>query len=171
MIFGLTQVEKILDAIGNPHRGIQAIHIDATNGKGSTAAMVASILEKEGYRVGLDTSPHLIRDKDFRIILHPLAPIADHLNLSRPNTPRADSPFLLKKCLDQNRKRVEIIDDLREAIGRGISMVEEEDLVCITGSLYTLGEARAYFISKGKYKTHLSHSKREVHISDMDKKT
>jgi dihydrofolate synthase/folylpolyglutamate synthase len=61
MIFGLTQVEKILNAIGNPHKEIQAIHIGGTNGKGSTAAMMSSILQKEGYRVGLYTSPHLVR--------------------------------------------------------------------------------------------------------------
>jgi dihydrofolate synthase/folylpolyglutamate synthase len=61
MIFGLAQVKRILDAIGNPHREIQAIHIGGTNGKGSTAAMMSSILQKEGYRVGLYTSPHLIR--------------------------------------------------------------------------------------------------------------
>jgi len=61
MIFGLTQVERILNAIGNPHKEIQAIHIGGTNGKGSTAAMVSSILQKEGYRVGLYTSPHLVR--------------------------------------------------------------------------------------------------------------
>ena len=61
MIFGLTQVEKILEAIGNPHTSVQSIHIGGTNGKGSTAAMMASILQQEGYRVGLYTSPHLIR--------------------------------------------------------------------------------------------------------------
>ena len=61
MIFGLTQVKRILEAIGNPEREIQAIHIGGTNGKGSTAAMMASILQKEGYRVGLYTSPHLVR--------------------------------------------------------------------------------------------------------------
>src|SRR4030066_1201378 len=61
MSFGLTQVERILNAIGNPHKDIQPIHIGGTNGKGSTAAMMASILQCEGYRVGLYTSPHLIR--------------------------------------------------------------------------------------------------------------
>jgi dihydrofolate synthase/folylpolyglutamate synthase len=61
MIFGLTQVEKILGAIDRPHQEVQAIHIGGTNGKGSTAAMIASILQKEGYRVGLYTSPHLLR--------------------------------------------------------------------------------------------------------------
>ncbi|MDP2971254.1 MAG: bifunctional folylpolyglutamate synthase/dihydrofolate synthase, partial [Deltaproteobacteria bacterium] len=61
MIFGLTKIEEILEAVGNPHREIQAIHIGGTNGKGSTAAIIASILRREGYRVGLYTSPHLIR--------------------------------------------------------------------------------------------------------------
>ena len=61
MIFGLTQVQKILEAVGSPHREIPAIHIGGTNGKGSTSAMVASVLQKEAYRVGLYTSPHLLR--------------------------------------------------------------------------------------------------------------
>src|SRR5512139_405936 len=61
MIFGLTQAERILNAMGDPHKEVQAIHIGGTNGKGSTAAMMSSILQKEGYRVGLYTSPHLIR--------------------------------------------------------------------------------------------------------------
>lgn len=61
MIFGLTQVERILGAIGNPHQELQVIHIGGTNGKGSTAAMIASVLQTEGYRVGLYTSPHLVR--------------------------------------------------------------------------------------------------------------
>src|SRR4030067_271644 len=69
MIFGLTKAEGILDAVGNPHSEIQAIHIGGTNGKGSTAAMMASILQKEGYRVGLYTSPHLLRFTD-RIIVN-----------------------------------------------------------------------------------------------------
>jgi dihydrofolate synthase/folylpolyglutamate synthase len=60
MVFGLAQVTRILEALGNPHEEIQAIHIGGTNGKGSTAAMMASILQREGYRVGLYTSPHLV---------------------------------------------------------------------------------------------------------------
>ena len=61
MIFGLIQVERILKTIGNPHREVHSIHIGGTNGKGSTAAMMASILQREGYQVGLYTSPHLTR--------------------------------------------------------------------------------------------------------------
>jgi len=58
--FGLENTQRMLNAMGNPHLKLRAIHISGTNGKGSTAAMVASILKEAGYRVGLYTSPHLI---------------------------------------------------------------------------------------------------------------
>lgn len=48
---------------GNPHRKFRSIHVGGTNGKGSTSHMLASILQSQGYRVGLYTSPHLA---DFR---------------------------------------------------------------------------------------------------------
>ena len=46
---------------GKPHHQLRTIHIAGTNGKGSTSSMLASILRSAGYRVGLYTSPHLIR--------------------------------------------------------------------------------------------------------------
>ena len=49
--------------IGNPHTKFKSIHIAGTNGKGSTAHMLTSILQESGYKTGLYTSPHL---KDFR---------------------------------------------------------------------------------------------------------
>jgi dihydrofolate synthase/folylpolyglutamate synthase len=60
IIFGLANIRNILRALGNPHKKLKAIHIGGTNGKGSTAAMIQSILSRSGYRVGLYTSPHLI---------------------------------------------------------------------------------------------------------------
>lgn len=53
----------LADAAGNPHKELKCIHIAGTNGKGSVASMMASILQAAGYRTGLYTSPHL---KDFR---------------------------------------------------------------------------------------------------------
>jgi dihydrofolate synthase/folylpolyglutamate synthase len=52
--------------------------------------------------------------------------------------------------LGRNGKRAEIIEDLKEAIERGLSITGQEDLLCITGSLYTVGEARAYFHPQGR---------------------
>lgn len=59
MNFGLSRVEKMLELLGNPQNKIKCIHIAGTNGKGSTTAMIASILKEEGYTVGMYTSPYL----------------------------------------------------------------------------------------------------------------
>lgn len=60
---GLETIRALLTRVGEPQQCYPALHIGGTNGKGSTAAMVASILQAAGHRVGLYTSPHLI---DFR---------------------------------------------------------------------------------------------------------
>lgn len=56
---GLERMEALLKELGNPEKDFKVIHVAGTNGKGSTAVMIASILEKAGYSVGLYTSPHL----------------------------------------------------------------------------------------------------------------
>ena len=54
---------SFMEILGNPHLRFPSFHIAGTNGKGSTSHMIASILQAEGYKVGLYTSPHLL---DFR---------------------------------------------------------------------------------------------------------
>lgn len=56
---GLSRTIELLDRLGNPHKKLKYVHITGTNGKGSTAAMVASVLTAAGLRTGLSTSPHL----------------------------------------------------------------------------------------------------------------
>jgi dihydrofolate synthase / folylpolyglutamate synthase len=58
--FDLEHVRVLLDAIGHPERRFTSVLIAGTNGKGSTAAMLASILRAAGYKTGLYTSPHLL---------------------------------------------------------------------------------------------------------------
>ena len=58
---GLSRTQNLLDLMGNPHKALKYVHIAGTNGKGSTAAMTANILQKAGYRVGLYTSPYIYR--------------------------------------------------------------------------------------------------------------
>ncbi|OGP82027.1 MAG: hypothetical protein A2Z08_09330 [Deltaproteobacteria bacterium RBG_16_54_11] len=60
MVFGLENITLLLRALGDPHRDLKVIHVGGTNGKGSVSAMMASILQEEGHRVGLYTSPHLV---------------------------------------------------------------------------------------------------------------
>lgn len=57
---GLERVEAALARLGSPHKRLVAVTIAGTNGKGSTAAFLASIGHAAGYRVGLYTSPHLV---------------------------------------------------------------------------------------------------------------
>ncbi|MCL2706655.1 MAG: bifunctional folylpolyglutamate synthase/dihydrofolate synthase [Dehalococcoidia bacterium] len=56
----LQRVHDMLERLGNPHLAAPCVHIAGTKGKGSTAAMIASVLAASGYRTGLYTSPHLI---------------------------------------------------------------------------------------------------------------
>lgn len=58
---GLERISALLERMGDPHRGLKFIHVTGTNGKGSTCAMLASILQAAGYRTGLYTSPFIIR--------------------------------------------------------------------------------------------------------------
>jgi dihydrofolate synthase / folylpolyglutamate synthase len=59
--FGLANIALLAEALGNPQRKMPCVHVAGTNGKGSTAAMLESILRAAGLRTGLYTSPHLER--------------------------------------------------------------------------------------------------------------
>ncbi len=61
MKFGLRNIRRLLRSMGNPHATFKTIHIAGTNGKGSTSSMIAAILTAAGYKVGLYTSPHLVK--------------------------------------------------------------------------------------------------------------
>jgi dihydrofolate synthase/folylpolyglutamate synthase len=61
MKFGLRSTRLLLAALGHPHHAYPSLHVAGTNGKGSTAAMLASVCMESGYRTGLYTSPHLVR--------------------------------------------------------------------------------------------------------------
>ena len=60
---GLDRISNFLEIINSPHKNLKFIHIGGTNGKGSTAHYMSSILQESGYKVGLFTSPHYY---DFR---------------------------------------------------------------------------------------------------------
>lgn len=59
--FGLERITELLRRLGNPHRHLKVVHVGGTNGKGSTVAMLDSMLRAAGWRVGTFTSPHLHR--------------------------------------------------------------------------------------------------------------
>ncbi len=56
---GLDRIKSVLEKLGNPQDSLKCIHVAGTNGKGSTCAMLDSILREAGYKTGLYTSPHI----------------------------------------------------------------------------------------------------------------
>ena len=90
---GLERTQGLLALMGNPERCFKCVHIAGTNGKGSTAAMTASILRKAGYKTGLYTSPHIYRfheriqvngedisDRDLAAITEYVKPLAQSMD-------------------------------------------------------------------------------------------
>ena len=89
---GLERPQGLLKRMGNPEKELKYIHIGGTNGKGSTCAMLSSILRKAGYKVGLYTSPHLycfneriqiggenISDEDLAAVTEYVKPLAQSM--------------------------------------------------------------------------------------------
>ena len=87
---GLERTEELLNKLGRPQDGLKFVHIAGTNGKGSCAAMLASIFRAAGYRTGLYTSPYLFRfhermqvngepigDEDLAELVTRIQPLAD----------------------------------------------------------------------------------------------
>lgn len=60
---GLERSYALAEYFGNPQRRLRAVHVAGTNGKGSVSHLIASVLQSQGYKTGLYTSPHLV---DFR---------------------------------------------------------------------------------------------------------
>jgi dihydrofolate synthase/folylpolyglutamate synthase len=73
--FGLENVRTVLSALGQPQQKYPSVLVAGTNGKGSVCAMLAKVLSVHGFRVGLYTSPHLVRiEERFRIGDDPISP-------------------------------------------------------------------------------------------------
>src|SRR5665648_1293633 len=59
MNFGLGRIQELLKRLGNPEKSLRVVHVGGTNGKGSTAVMIARILQEAGYKIGFFSSPHM----------------------------------------------------------------------------------------------------------------
>src|SRR5262245_58876264 len=74
---GLERIEGLLQALGRPEERYTLVQVGGTNGKGSIAALLATMLERDGRRVGLYTSPHLCSFRErIRVNGEPIAPDA-----------------------------------------------------------------------------------------------
>ena len=98
----LEPVHRLLKSLGDPHNSFKSIHVTGTNGKGSTSAMIDSILRAAGYKVGLLTSPHLTE-------------FTERIVVDGGQIPRAEVVRLLEKIrpiVEELRKETEPIRPL-----------------------------------------------------------
>jgi dihydrofolate synthase/folylpolyglutamate synthase len=92
MKLGLENIARFLKDIGSPQENFKSIHIAGTNGKGSTAAMLAAIAQAQGYKTGLYTSPHLV---DFR----------ERIKINNERIPKTSVASFIRKYNQEIRKR------------------------------------------------------------------
>ena len=95
--FDLAHMRTLCAALGNPQDKVPSILIAGTNGKGSTAAPLASILNSAGYRTGLYTSPHLVRVNERIQLSHPILP-TEYGNAEA----HTDGPLALTQIADED---------------------------------------------------------------------
>jgi len=110
---GLERTEKILELLGNPHKKLKCIHIAGTNGKGSTTAMVATILVEAGYKVGSYISPFI---EEFE----------ERMQINNRNISKGD----LSDIISEVSKAVE------EVVELGYSNPTEFEIITCAGFLY-----------------------------------
>ena len=87
----------------------------------------------------------IMKDKEIKSILSQLIPLADRVILTQPRMDRAASPEMLWEDVKKYRKVKEIVYDVKKAVSYAVSQAAKEDMVCITGSIFTIGEARELF--------------------------
>ncbi len=89
---GLDRIKELCNKLGNPEKKLKFVHVAGTNGKGSFCAMLASVLEKAGYKTGLFTSPYvkvfnermaidgnMISNEELAVLTEKIKPIADSM--------------------------------------------------------------------------------------------
>jgi dihydrofolate synthase/folylpolyglutamate synthase len=125
-----TQPQVVLDGAHNP----------------AAATTLAQALKRDLSYRRLILVLGIMADKDISGILRRLLPLADVVIFSRPRYERAATPETLKSLADNLSQEAQVIADLGEAIQKARSLAAADDLIVITGSLFTIGEARKYLV-------------------------
>ncbi len=106
--FDLSRMSELLNYLGDPHRKYPVIHVAGTKGKGSTAAMIAAVLQAAGYKTGFYISPHL---EDF----------CERIQINRHNIPPS--------------RLVEVVNQIKSAVNK-IERLTTFELTTAAGFLY-----------------------------------
>ncbi len=99
-----------------------------------------------------------MKDKQSDEMLQELTNFADHFILVRPNQERSENPTRFKKILKKYNTSCEVIESIPKAIRKVKQTALSDDMVCITGSIFTVGEAKHYLENESDFKTTISPS-------------
>lgn len=87
----------------------------------------------------------ILADKERQKMIDYLGPFGDKVIVTKPNSPRADDFRKVEEYFKEYSREIYVIEDVREAMEKGISLLEDGDILCITGSIYMLQEIRKLF--------------------------
>jgi len=92
----------------------------------------------------------ILKDKDIEKMLSIIVPLAKKIIITKTKNSRAWNIYEIKNNLEKNFLSAEIIDidGVKNAVSHALSVAEDKDIICVTGSLYTVGEARDLFVIK-----------------------
>ena len=170
---GLSRVESLLEAIGNPHHQTKFIHLAGTNGKGSTLQYLNSILTEAGYKTGTFTSPFIesiteqiaingmpITDEDFVVILQELQPVIEKMDVEN-NGPTTFEIYTVMAFLYFKKQQVDIalvecglggLEDSTNVLTPLISIITNvgfDHIAFLGTTLKEIASAKAGIIKKG----------------------
>lgn len=118
-----------------------AILIDGAHNPGGIKTL-ASFLRDDIHYERLYLLLGILQDKDADSIFRPLLPLANQVTLSRSHNPRAKDPFLLAEVARKYTSKLQVEPDFEKALKMMVALLGENDLLCISGSLYTMSLAR-----------------------------
>ena len=116
------------------------IVIDSAHNPAGAQVLARAMWDLDGYR-RLYLVFGVLRDKDWKVMLEVLGPLAERIILCRPPSERAANPFLLREELSGRFQRIEVREGVGEAISFAKSLARAEDAILIAGSIFTAAEA------------------------------
>jgi dihydrofolate synthase/folylpolyglutamate synthase len=123
--------------------------VDGAHNAGGATVLSKALREKFVYRK-LILVFGVLKDKDYKTMLKKLVPLADLLIVTGPDTVRTLPPEAIMGAARSYQKQIEAVGNSCEALKRAFSMADPDDLICVTGSLYLVGEIKQAFLAYGK---------------------
>ncbi len=118
--------------------------LDGAHNAGGASALCQALKEEFCFKKLIFVFG-VLKDKDYDTMLKKLLPLGDRLILTSPDVERAMPPEALLPVACKYVRRIEIVHNSHDALKRALSVANKDDLICVTGSLYLVGEIKKAF--------------------------